>query len=471
MSFQINLLQKVLDRETYGYDRYSYGRTPDPIADITTVGYFPMSMFRGELQTYVLIDVMCAEGFYTLRATVESGKVGIANGRYEIEVTSPDQLTGELDSSVLYKLDGPMDMGDRSITVPSTGLRMTSLGNDLGGVVSSADNHPLFVGDTAGDVFIANMYLSASGTGSQVFDLTDVDGTHALEFDTVNFSGCTSLGELVGFRQYLEVNTGRFGGTPELTFSGSWNGARVTTSIVRGISDVTAIFKAGPSLTFSGRVITDINCDLPATGALMDFSPANITNSESLQIRDAFITREGVLDPSDTGHMPNIDETAIQSLWSNNTGLPNTVKYLKARITATATTTFSGVGVYTPLLGTFTQGTASHIDMPSNGEFRRLAGTGPLRFSGDLSVVGTRGNVIDLRFMVSTDDGATWPTQIEHLSREVNNFAGGTDVAFFPISFIADLDEGDLLRVEVGNSTSTNSVTLRLDSYFDISQV
>ena len=86
------------------------------------------------------------------------------------------------------------------------------------------------------------------------------------------------------------------------------NGYRVGTSIVRGTSSTGALFKAGTGLTFSGRFITDINCDLSASGSLLDFAPANFLNGEALEIGGAFISRLGVVDASDPNITPNISK-------------------------------------------------------------------------------------------------------------------------------------------------------------------
>jgi hypothetical protein len=280
------------------------------------------------------------------------------------------------------------------------------------------------------------------------------------------------LGYLDSYRQGLESGTGRFGGSPELEFRNTMvGGYRVDTSIVRSVTVPTALFKAGAGLAYSGRFIIGINADLPATGALIDFAPSNINNDESLQLRGCRITREGVINTADTTIHPNIDENNVQSLWSDNVGVPNTVKYIRSNITAEIEPTISVVDTYYPLAGTFTVQENSHLDMPSNGEFRLLSGNGRYQISGDFVVDGSSNNVLDLRVTKSTDDGVTWPTELFHIRRQVNSLVGGRDVAFFPMSFITSLIEGDRIRLEIENKTNTNNVTVELDSYFIVSQV
>ena len=104
--------------------------------------------------------------------------------------------------------------------------------------------------------------------------------------------------------------------------------------------------------------------------------------------------------------------------------------------------------------------------MPANGEFRLLSGNGTYQLLGDFVIDGSSNDVIDMRVTKSTDGGATWPTEITHIRRQVNSLVGGRDVAFFPINFIATLQEDDRVRLEIENTTSTSNLTAELDSYF-----
>jgi hypothetical protein len=327
----------------------------------------------------------------------------------------------------------------------------------------------------SGNLVLKDVGITTSGTSSSVFALTcEATGLSAIEIKVVNFNDCTSLGYLDGYRQGLESGTGRFGGTPELEFRSAWiGGYRTETTIARGMSNFTSLFKAGTGFSYAGRVILGMNCDLPATGAFCDFSASNIDNDESLQLSDCRMTRVGILDASDTTIYPNIDHTNVKCLWSDNAGLPVTTKYIKANITTeTATTISASTGVspfvqtYYPLAGTFTVETNSHLDMPSNGEFRLQSGNGTYQMAGDVVIDGPTSDEVNLRVTKSTDGGSTWPTQITVVRREINAFVGSRDVAFFPISFIATLQEDDRLRIEISNESTVGNLTAELDSYF-----
>ena len=390
-----------------------------------------------------------------------------------VYVGKASDLSGPLNSNVVYFIDTQIDMGSLSIEVPQGGLYLSGHNFDISGLYSSEPNYTMFTSPAggSGNLLGDNYYISVSGANSQVYDITSDTGNEAFEFERVNYNNCTSLGEITNYRQGLEIGTGRFGGTPELTMSGAWNGYRITTSIVRGISNMTALFKTGTALTIGGRFISDINCDLPATGALFDFSAGNITNDESMILQGCYVTRQGVINPSDSAIFPNLDHTSVKSNWGENTGLPNTAKYIKGVATTEVLTPVAMINTYYPLLGTITLEKNVQFDMPANGEYRLLTGNGTYQITGDIAITGTANDEIDLRVMLSSDGGATWPTQINHIRRVINNLAGARNVAFFPISFIQDIKKNERLRIEVENKTAARDVTMELDSYFIVTEI
>jgi len=373
---------------------------------------------------------------------------------------------GVIDSSKEYFVDGLVDMGSTTITIPSGGISIKGYNFEISKLYSSVASHVLFTGPTAGNVLITNCSLETTGASSSVFALTANTGFEAIEMNYVNFLDCVSLGYLDGYRQGLEFNTGRFGGTPELEFRSAWlGGYRVTTSIVRNTTNHSGLFRAGVGFTVASRFLIGINCDLPTTGSLIDFSPVNITNDEALELYECIITRNGVRDSTDTTIHPNITEDSVKCLWTSNVGVPNTVKYLKASNTLEVLTTIASSGVLTPVLGTLTVGQASHFDSPANGEIRLLSGNGIYQITGDYAIAGGSNDSLKLAVTMSTDDGVTFPTELGSIIRTVNDLKSGNDVGFFPINFIATLAKDSRIRLEVSNETDTTNVTAQLDSY------
>ena len=383
-------------------------------------------------------------------------------------------ICGTIDSTKNYFLDGIIDIGSNQITVPSTGITITGYSFDLSGITKFEGSNAIFKSELggSGNLLLENLYLQATGTGCSVFDLTDATGFNAFEFNKINYIGCTSLGSITEYRQGLEVGTGRFGGTPTLTLVGSMvGGFRISTSIVRGLSSgmTDPIFKAGTGFLINGRFVTDINVDLPASASLLDFSESNVANDESLIISGAYVSRQGSLDPTDSNITPNINSTSVKCLWSDNTGLSNTFKFAQQSVTSEVETIVSVVNTYYPVGGVFSVGDVSHFDSPSNGHLRCLSGNSIYRISGSFVLESTQNNLIDLRVTKSLDGGTTFPEEINHISRVVNNIQGSRDVAYFSIDFLARLSDGDIVRVEVENKTSTGNITAEVDSYLTIS--
>jgi hypothetical protein len=232
------------------------------------------------------------------------------------------------------------------------------------------------------------------------------------------------------------------------------------------------LFSAGAGFTLSGRFVTDINADLNTGGVLLDFAPANITNDESLIINNALITRNGVANADDSTLHPNIDHTSVKSRWTSNTGLPNTKKYIKGVCTTEVATALSGVAIdtYLPLEGAVTIPQQVQFDSPSNGQFRLLTGNGIYTFMGTIQIKGTAGDIIDIQATLSTDGGATFATDINHIQLEIPNLVGTSDFATFSINFIQSLKKNDRVRLEVENKTGARNVTQGLESFLIITE-
>lgn len=482
MAFTQNNLAKVSQQTVGAFDLYVYNApSGDLIADCTSSGYFLKARFSGENDWVGSVVQIKADNGYIFAQMQEGGTAGeILAGQppipvtsitqRQIYVTSASQLENP-DSDYIYVIDGVIDMGSTPINVPATGLAIAGYGYGVSALVSTQPSYTMFNGASCGDVILNALTITTSGAGSKAFGITDSNGTHAVEATRVNYVGCSSLGEITNYRQILEDNTARFGGSPELTLIGPMNGARITTSIVRGVTIPTALFKAGAGLSFSGRFITSINCDLPATGALFDFQASNFVNDKSLIIDGAYITRVGALDASDLTITPNITAGSVKCSWNNNAGIRNTQEYIRIYSTAEIATSIASSGTYYPLAATWAVDGAVHFDMPTNGQIRMLTDGGVYFVTGDMSIEGTANDVIDIRVTKSTDGGATWPTQVNHVRRVINNLSGVRDVAFFTLSFDVEILKNDRIRVEVENTTAARDVTAELDSYLVVVEI
>jgi len=390
-------------------------------------------------------------------------------------VKSKVDLAGELQSNVLYIVDGIIDMGTQTITVPSGGLNIKGWSFNVSGLTSSASNHSMFVSPVggSGDLLARDMFITVSGANSSVYALQAANGTEAFEIQTINYNGCKSLGYLDGYRQGFESETGRFGGYPQLELKGSWSGGyRCTTSIVRGLaSDFTGyLFKAGAGFSMNSRFLTDINADIPAGAGLFDFSESNFNNASTIQVQGAIITRNGVADPTDDAMTPNVSASSLKSKWRDNVGLENT--YEGGTLTVSSETENTPVvqNTFYDVSSTFTASDLQHFASPSNGLLRH-DGFDPRRYKLNLffTVGGTNGTALSLK-VVKWDNSASGFVDVVTQTKPVNNLVGADDLAFFNIVKSIDLDANDYIKVQIANITGSSSFTVKLESFIELSE-
>ena len=390
-------------------------------------------------------------------------------------VKAASDLAGTLDSSKQYFIDGIIDMGSQSIEIPATGLTITGYSFDLSKLTSSSPNYAMFTSPSggSGNLIGKDYAIEVTGVGSVVYDLTSATGFDAFEFARINYNDCTSLGEINGYRQGLEVGTGRFGGKPELTLSGAWlGGFFIDTSIVRSLDDgAYSLFKAGSGFSMASRFRSNMNIDLPASASFFDFNTSQFVNPSTVEIDGVIITRSGVFDATDTNLTPNMTAGDLSSKWSNNNGMPNTFEGGSIGVSTETTTTISAASTFVALLaGSWSTQGLQHFDSPSAGQLRHLGNT-PREYKIIASFVidSTANDVLALRVM-NFDNSTSTANVILTQQRQVNSFVGGRDVAFFEININTALDQNDYIYLEVANNTSTSNVTAEIDSYYIVEQ-
>jgi hypothetical protein len=386
-------------------------------------------------------------------------------------VTQASDLAGTLDSSVEYFIDGVIDMGSQAITVPDTGLTLAGYSLEKSGLTSSAASYTMFVSpsavatDASGNLFMKDLFLTTSDATSKVFDLladSDLSPGPAIEMTRVNFDNCGSLGVIDGYRQGLELGTGRFLGKPTLTLKGTWSGGyRCTTSIARVMFGLTTghLFIAHPTLVMSSRFLTDINADFPAgTGGLLDLSGVTVStafpNPSTLQISGAILTRAGARSPADPDYIIGVDETNLASAFKNNLGVDNTYEGGVLTISSAAVTTVALANTSYTLAGTYTAKDLVHFTQPANEQLRH-EGDDPreYRYHVIAQIAGTAADILKIE-VNKYDASAASSSVIATQTREIFNFTGGSDSAIFDIVDFVKLDDQDYLWLTVQNLTA-----------------
>lgn len=380
-------------------------------------------------------------------------------------------------SDVVYYIDGIVDMADTSIIVPATGITVKGDSPNLSKLFSSYSTgdsqnpYRLFKADAGGSgtVFIKELILTASGTGSQVFDLIGATGNEAIEMTEINFEDCSSLGEINGYRQGLETITGRYGGTPSLTLSGTWAGGyKITTANAINLDPALSdpLFIAGTNFVMNNRFYSDMNVNLPTNASFFDASPSNFTKDSLVQIRGAIFLRNGQTVSGDNNYFPNLDPDDLVCSWRDNNGLRNTFEGGIATLTTEATTTVSATSTYYDIAGVFTPSNLQHFLGNASGHLTNL-GVNPIEFNITSSLVirGNANDALNVKFV-------RWDNKLQQFEDVVtqftviNSLASPRDVAIVPISYGVTLEQNDYLKLQVANLTGTNDVTLETGSYY-----
>lgn len=362
-------------------------------------------------------------------------------------------------SDKVYIIDGQLDITGYSFDVPATGLSLEGLGFNVSSVFTSEENAVIFSSPEggSGDLLFKDLAFTCVGTGSKVFAITDVDGTHAFEFQRVNFNGCVDLGYVDGYRQGLEQGTGRFGGTPTLEFRGTWAGGYfMDTSIVRGISDsVYSLFGCAIGQTFASRFYTNANIVVPANVTAFTFSASNFVNDETLQINGAQFAGPGTV-------LAGIDQTNTRTRVSTTRGYPNTYVGAFWQCTATTATTFTLINTVTKMLGTTTGSNLEWFSLPGNNDITydstELVSV-YATFNG--SFIGGNNKDFTIRFRVWDDSGSVY---VNYSSVRFSTDGNGNYVNLTMHSPRIRVAENDRIEVWVENNSDTSNLTMQTDA-------
>lgn len=439
----------------------------DPTGVSITDGLANAQPVLSSLSAGLGISITKSGSEITFTNTVDPA-TGLSN---RVVVTEAADLSGVLDSTKEYFIDGIVDMGSQSIEIPQAGLNLTGYNFDVSKLTSSAVGYTMFTSPVggSGNLLGKDYAIEVTGSGSKVYALVSNTGFDAFEFARINYNDCESLGSITNYRQGLEVGTGRFGGKPELELIGTWVGGYfIDTSIVRSLTDgAYSLFKAGAGFSMTSRFRSNMNIDLPASASFFDFAAANFVNPSTLQIKGAIVTRGGVFDATDSNITPNITAGALVSNWTSNNGMPNTFEGGSIGITTETTTTITTPGVFVDIDATlWTSADLQHFDNPTDGQLRHLGNT-PREFTviADFLMDSSNGDDITLRVTKWDDSASSFVTVLDQ-TREVNSFQGGRDVVFFNININTTLDTNDYIKLQVANVSATSDVTAETDSYF-----
>lgn len=391
--------------------------------------------------------------FDNLRDVVENIRVSTYENRVIVKTAA--DLSGTLDSSKLYMLDGTIDMGGQSIEVPPGGLSIAGLNGarDPFGLTSSANNYTMFTspaGSYSGDLVIESMTITTSGTNSKVFDLDNDGNSNALDITGVNFTNCTSLGELTDYRQLLFNNIGFISIDDGLTFNGTWTGIAVVTSIAISFPAAT-LFKEGTSFTVN-NVRSDINfLSVNSASVLFDFQESNITAKGGFSLNNVRTTAADAV--------PNISGSSSYARFSDCNGIRNTYVGGQWTITSQAATTISTANTPVKLAGTTTYNDLQWFTQTTSNAFVYDGNqTIEIEAKGVISVSGTTNDQASI-FFRQWDDSASAYIDAPKAQATLNGGLLGSRAEGIPFFAYFQLDNNDRIEVWIENDTAARNVT------------
>ena len=422
---------------------------------IQSFGAFVLADHYSKVESDVITDALEAQ-----LSTIGSEAI--------VHVTSASQLSGTLLSNKVYFLEGAIDLGSVSIVVPTGGVTLAGHGFGISGLVSTEDNHTMFINDganAAGDVYLTSMDVTSSGVGSKVFDLDNQGNSNAVEWNTVNFLSCTSLGELKNYRQGLGRNIAWISCTDGLTMTGTWSGGwAIIDSIYVGAPFAGTIFKAGTALTLGGSFRSNVNIlGMGASGGVFcDFAPANI-------LLDAGFHLDGVRAINNSGAVPNMPSSSTKALIKNCVGIDNTYQGGAHTPLASSAITVTTVDTLYQITGGVTLEHA-HWFSTANTNGLRLdsAHATQVIASGTLSFSGSNGKVMGVQLRQYDDSAASYVNVGPEYQATLNGGGGGLKAEGVTFSAVLEMNENDRVEVWVVNRSDATDITMLVGGQFQV---
>lgn len=382
-----------------------------------------------------------------------SGNVAV----YERIVKSASELTGDLRSDTLYKIDGAIDLGAGSITVPQGGLQIEGHGVTISSLTSTGS---IFVTGTepySGDLFVRGLTF----TSPSVFNLNNAGNLGAVECIDTNFTNCASLGELTAYRQGLWTNVALIFCTAGLTLSGTWAGGFFsTTAIVIGAM-TGPVFKEGTALVINGSFRSDFNALQLGGAVFTDIAAADIAN-------DAAFSMEGVRVPGGYDAFPNMPSESVKARFRNCQGVRNTYVGGQWSVTTPATTTLSGGTNPNKLAGVTTYSDLQWFTGANDNEFVYISTQDvEVQVLALLTLSGNNNDQVSL-IVRQWDDSASGYIDLATSGARTLNSAGraeGVEIFAF-----GQLEENDRIEIWIENTTANRDVTAAVGGIVGVSE-
>jgi len=389
--------------------------------------------------------------------------------RSAIYVRKASQLAGTLDSTIIYIIDGHVDMGTQQIIVPINGLNVAGLSSNTSSLYSSADNYTMFqcvpfVG--CGDFSLGFLSLRVEGTNSNVFNLDNLGNGGRIGWKSVNFNSCTSLGTIKSYSQALAQNVGWRDCLDGLICDGVWGGGwAILNSILLGADFEGTLFKAGDTLSLGGSFRSNINIlklDVD-NGTFCDFAPSNIVLDGGFALSNVRVSP--LADP-----LPNMPSTSIKVLIKDCIGLANTYAGAAHQPQSDSVITIAEAGALYQITGAVDL-SESYWFSTANTNGLQLDSSLPLEVttSGTMSFSGGSNTEMSIQIRKFVSSSSSYINiGPEYITTFSTSAVFGTLASNVSFSATTGMKLNDRIEVWVKNNTNTDDITLKSGGQFQV---
>jgi hypothetical protein len=385
-------------------------------------------------------------------------------------VKQASDLSGTLLSTKAYVIDGIIDMGAQTITVPSGGLSMRGAGSISDALTSSENAYTMFVdaASDAGTLVISGISFMVSGTSSKVFDLDTASPTAIFSLDRSAFIGCTEIGTVKDYPvitistcQYITCGNG-------FTFDGS----SVLLSLVSGASSGMltggTLYAAGGSMSITGNCLIEKETHIIGTGAtLCNFADANFVNDAGFEVLINNISGAGSFFSAMNGD-------SVKARWRDNNFDPASAEsntYVGAiwEVTTEAQTVVSVAATDYKVAGTTTYAEEYWFSNTTDNAFVYDSSRSiKVEINGAVSITGTNGHEIQLKIR-KWDDSASGYVDIQTVpAREMSSTGAAASVAILAYTTLDS--PSDRIELWGQNIASTGNFIVKDYSVFSITE-
>jgi hypothetical protein len=389
----------------------------------------------------------------------------------EVIVRKPEHLSGTLDSTKVYVIDGEVDMGSQAITVPPDGLEIRGLGLNKSILKSTAAAYTMFVDSAAdsGGLSLADMTLTCSGATSKIFELDNAGATSPstgrVELIDVNYTDVTEIGDLSNFSQLLQMTCVWNGVDDGYTFHGTWSGAAFVDSfLVRNFGSSGVMFREGSgdgALTFGSRMFCNGNIDVPFGSTVYDFTDSVFGDAKFELIFGNYsgagtVTSNIMADDTEARFRDNngIQNTYVGARWEMTTELATTVSASATDYKAAGATTYSDEFWFSNTTdNAFVFDSTISVDV---------------EIKGAISLAGVNGQTIQLKVRKWDDSESTYVDIQTVPGREMASTGAAASVAILAYATIDS--PSDRIELWGQNIAHTGDFTVKDNSIFTITE-